>query len=722
MNTNSGFGVTKSSGCGCGGSSSAPAKCSCGGGSCGQCQGQDLVRPNFFAGQLLTEEDLQSLNNYVVAKNRLHNRHLFGPGVVCGLDVNCEPCGGGTVTVNPGYALDCCGNDIAVACEQKLDINNMIRDLRRDMMGGYDCGDPCADKNNLPCPPEEGPDVTASPDSSTSSPTATNPAGTLTPPTAETPPPEIVRHYCLYITYCEQMTDPVTPYASDEPCGFQSCQPTRVREGFRFELRCAPTGHTYNDLLSRICGCVGDVVSAAAAIANLGTIKAYQIAPQKIAPAAFDQNNPQAHAAEITQATSNMTKAVELAKKDPTEENIGNALESVRALNTFPARFVVSDEATKAALSSDTKFNTALESAKTELAAVRQPLEEALKAKPRAGLDKTFTDAIIGNAEEMAAVAQPIAAKTVASKKAKAAAATPPPSPPPPAPAIEMTVEEKNRLASIAYSTPRSAELDREELSKLRSIREELLVRLEKSPHRTDCTLADDVRRIVIPEERQGSTVQPGTSPIAEAQAQLYDAIGRYFRGCVCAALNPPCQPCDDMGVLLACLEVKDCRVLRICNLERTFVLTAPALRYWFMLSRLGDQIEKVCCPEPKPVSTDANENRTDRTALLLLSPVIAGLAKVCGLDQQAPDTLRKSIGTLTYQPQFKMDPAANLETAMNMFAPQLTRVVTQRLDTQVADLTKRNEELKTELSRVSAMAEQAATFDARLQKLEASK
>jgi hypothetical protein len=83
---------------------------------------------------------------------------------------------------------------------------------------------------------------------------------------------------------------------------------------------------------------------------------------------------------------------------------------------------------------------------------------------------------------------------------------------------------------------------------------------------------------------------------------------------------------------------------------------------------------------------------------------------------------LSKSIGTLTYQPQFKMDPAANLETAMNMFAPQLTRVVTQRLDTQVADLTKRNEELKTELSRVSAMAEQAATFDARLQKLEANK
>ncbi len=98
----------KSGGCGCGGGGSkgSGSGCSCGGGTdCGTCNDQAYVRPNFFAGQLLTEEDLQSLSDYVVAKNRLHNRYLFGDGVVCGLEVTCHPCGGGKVIVKPGYAI-----------------------------------------------------------------------------------------------------------------------------------------------------------------------------------------------------------------------------------------------------------------------------------------------------------------------------------------------------------------------------------------------------------------------------------------------------------------------------------------------------------------------------------------------------------------------------------------------------------------------------------------
>jgi hypothetical protein len=72
----------KSSGCGCGGSGSpAPAPCKCGGAECSLCQDQGYVRPRFFAGQLLTEDDLQQLDDYVVSKNRLHMRHLFGAGV-----------------------------------------------------------------------------------------------------------------------------------------------------------------------------------------------------------------------------------------------------------------------------------------------------------------------------------------------------------------------------------------------------------------------------------------------------------------------------------------------------------------------------------------------------------------------------------------------------------------------------------------------------------------
>ena len=72
---------------------------------CPACGGLEcLCRPRFFAGQLLTEEDLNRLDRYIVEKNKLHNRYLHGWGVVCGLEVICHPCEG-QVTVTSGYAL-----------------------------------------------------------------------------------------------------------------------------------------------------------------------------------------------------------------------------------------------------------------------------------------------------------------------------------------------------------------------------------------------------------------------------------------------------------------------------------------------------------------------------------------------------------------------------------------------------------------------------------------
>lgn len=97
---------------------------------CPACGGLEcLCRPRFFAGQLLTEEDLNRLDYYIVAKNRLHNRHLFGSGVVCGLEVicsSCDPTGGGTVVVRPGYALSPCGNDIVVCKETPVNVCELI--------------------------------------------------------------------------------------------------------------------------------------------------------------------------------------------------------------------------------------------------------------------------------------------------------------------------------------------------------------------------------------------------------------------------------------------------------------------------------------------------------------------------------------------------------------------------------------------------------------------
>ena len=107
---------------------------------CPVCGGLEcLCRPRFFAGQLLTDEDLNRLDNYIRAKNRLHNRYLHGWGTVCGLEVLCDRCPG-FVNVTAGYALDPCGNDIIVCKDEKIDICTLIRE--------------CSDKEKKdPCDP-----------------------------------------------------------------------------------------------------------------------------------------------------------------------------------------------------------------------------------------------------------------------------------------------------------------------------------------------------------------------------------------------------------------------------------------------------------------------------------------------------------------------------------------------------------------------------------------
>ena len=217
---------TKSTGCGCGGGGgkSSATPCGCGGKGCTQCESpsQGYSRPLFFSGQLLTEDDLQSLVDYTVAKNRLHNRMLFGEGVVCGLEVKHDPCDAQKIVVTSGYSLDCCGDDIVVPCEVTLEITGLIRDLRARLRG-KDCGEPCK-------PSEvQGADE--------------QPAGIREIDKAALDAMHRLEKrgecYCLYVVYCEQSGDPVAPYDGDT-CGGDGCRDTRVREGFRFELRCPP--------------------------------------------------------------------------------------------------------------------------------------------------------------------------------------------------------------------------------------------------------------------------------------------------------------------------------------------------------------------------------------------------------------------------------------------------------------------------------------------------
>jgi hypothetical protein len=89
-----------------------------------------LCRPRFFAGQLLTEQDLNRLDAYIRAKNRMHNLQLHGWGVVNGLQVRCDDCGTGVI-VGTGYAIDPCGEDIIVCADTPVDICALIKQCQQ---------------------------------------------------------------------------------------------------------------------------------------------------------------------------------------------------------------------------------------------------------------------------------------------------------------------------------------------------------------------------------------------------------------------------------------------------------------------------------------------------------------------------------------------------------------------------------------------------------------
>lgn len=127
-------------GCGCGGTCSCETRC---------CDLECLVRPNYFCGQTLTDRDLTALVEWTRTRLGLV-RYRAGWGVVCGLDMTCsgpsvDPCcgpsaardgqgQGPSVWLQPGYAVDCCGNDLVVCDPLKVDLSSVCVELP----------DPCA--------------------------------------------------------------------------------------------------------------------------------------------------------------------------------------------------------------------------------------------------------------------------------------------------------------------------------------------------------------------------------------------------------------------------------------------------------------------------------------------------------------------------------------------------------------------------------------------------
>ena len=190
--------------------------CGCGGSGTDCCEIECLVHPRFFCGQLLADQDLTALVDWVKAKGTLA-RYRHGWGVVCGLEVHCGK--DGSVTVSPGYAMDCCGRDIVVCEETPFPLA------------------PCWKRPNDPC------GVGAAQSAGTTTPGTTaafqfgQPATTNNDPLSFIPPEEL-QAVDILIRYAESQSDSRTALARGGCGGAPGCEYTRVHESF--EIYCRP--------------------------------------------------------------------------------------------------------------------------------------------------------------------------------------------------------------------------------------------------------------------------------------------------------------------------------------------------------------------------------------------------------------------------------------------------------------------------------------------------
>jgi hypothetical protein len=493
-------------GCGCGGSGG----CGCGSAAAAADLAATVyVRPRFFAGQLLTEDDLGLLTAYTAAKDRLHNRYLFGAGVVCGLWVTCDPCGGGTVTVQPGYALDCCGNDLVLACPATLDVNAMVRDLRAAQLG-KDCGDPCADQGTQP----GGRQGTA-----------------------------VTRHYCLYARYGEQDTDLVAPYATGEPCGQIACEPTRIREGISFVLKCPRDTAPPDDLWCRLQACL----PTEEIIRRVTRLNAYS--GQMTAAAGTAEHRPAFGPEDADELTKHRAGLAEAWKESG---QVRSATEHVRKLAAALARHDLAKDRTEYVDISD---------ARSELRDAAAALVGGDAAAAHDPVDRPAVDALLSQAARLADPSSTL---------------------------------PDTELAMLAQGRPLDDSLLGGLTSDAAAVHRWLLARLDSDPALADCELRLRVQAMSVTSSisEEASTLRS----LARAGSELVELFARTVTDCICVALNPPCASCEDTDVLLACLEVRDCEVVRICNAARDYVLSGSALRYWLPTGLLHQGVEFLCC------------------------------------------------------------------------------------------------------------------------------
>jgi hypothetical protein len=501
---------SKSTGCGCGCGGNKPggsSNCNCND-QTPPCPNVGILRPYFFAGQLLTEDDLQQITTYQNAKRRLTNRYVFGTGVVCGLEVvaSSDPKTPGVITVNPGYALDCCGNDIVLSCPYPIDVNTMIRDQ------GLDCGDPCEEAKA-----EEGGQ----------------------------------REYLLCVRYSEVPSEPVNPYS---PGGTTTCVNTRYAESCTFELQCPPKKcDPRSDLRERIVDLLEeaddalsvDVERWQALCDNRSTV----IASTPIALTATDITNLAGASDAITKFSDALPTKVPLTQW--TEEAMGKAIEALSAPAQIFARFQYADPTTFTSLPFPTTGTI------TNVSTLNTAIT-------------TVSSALVAAQGHLAAVASPSFSAGIALRS-------------------QLLQEEIKKWTDSTTGA----------IDKLRTRHDVRLFVMNGAPYSFDRyrtalkVLAARFDGSKMPADTEDDFTNDNLDQVCDLARRYSDAETHDIREALCSFVNPPCQPCDNLCVILASICVKQCKVVAVCNLVRTIIISPAALGYWLPLQ---ETLQALCC------------------------------------------------------------------------------------------------------------------------------
>lgn len=156
------------------------------------CGNNNSKRVRYFHGMLMTDRDFREEQIYHNKKRKLLNKMLHGWGVVCGLGLGGKT-GGSTITISPGMALDCHGNEILVCEPYTINLTSETctgtATAREKPLTAADCQEleEARDKSNA---------------------------------------------IYIGIQYNEVPTDPVPVYAPGSGCEERTCDSSRIREGF----------------------------------------------------------------------------------------------------------------------------------------------------------------------------------------------------------------------------------------------------------------------------------------------------------------------------------------------------------------------------------------------------------------------------------------------------------------------------------------------------------